>query len=232
MRWGSQHVRAPLREPLGWRSRHGVQACGVRHAQPVRAAPPHGHARCGCGGQCGRAEREHSHIACGRPCQGAQAQRCRSDACRGELRRTFAADPPPRLCSVFFYCTDGCSVPSCTPLWCWRRPARTRLTRCPFRRTQPLPPARASHAPPSRARHSPPRTRTGRTFAALRRDQCASHRCIAVAWPRSLAPSAQPRAATQPPGFRRQNGMRCPPSHTHAVPAWLHVAACAGRRRL
>ena len=101
MRAGSQHVRATVREPLGWRSWHGVQACGVRHAQPVRAAPPHGHARCGCGGQCGCAVREPSHTAAGRPCQGAQAPRCSFETCRGELCRTLAADPPPQLCVLF-----------------------------------------------------------------------------------------------------------------------------------
>ena len=187
MRAGSQPVRATVREPLGWRSWHGVQACGVRHGQPVRAAPPHGHARCGCDGQCGLqrgcAVREHSHTTFGRPHQGAQARRCRSDACTGELRRTFAADLPPQLyvlfSSVLVYCTDGCSAPPCTLQWFWRRPGRARPTRYSFRRTQPLPPDRSSHAPPSRARPSPPRTRTGRTLAALRRDLCASHRCIA-----------------------------------------------------
>ena len=172
MRAGSQPVRATVREPLGWRSWHGVQACGVRHAQSVRAAPPHRHARCGCNGQCGRqrgcAVREHSRTTYGCPCQGAQAHRCGSDACKGELRRILPLTCRHSMCSRLVYCTDGCSAPPCTLLWCWRRPARARPTRCSFRRTQPLPPARASHTPPSRARHSPPRTHTGRTFAAVR----------------------------------------------------------------
>jgi hypothetical protein len=139
MRGGRQHVRATfVREPLDWRS---WQACRLaafatrNPFEPLCLMDTHD---------------PGVAVSAAAQCAGtltppavalAKARKRTAAASKPEVVSSAELPPPTRRNSfvfVFVYCTDDCSAPPCTLLYCRRRPARARPTHCPSCRTQPL----------------------------------------------------------------------------------------------